>query len=191
VNVIDLAGHWLAPEPAAALARALDAGCPADITSAGRSVDAQLELIRLHRIDPAHHAYAAPILGPDASEHIAGYAIDAGPRMTAWFATHPRFGFVATALPAEPWHHAYRPASDAYRDAGPTTPHNRPKEDPVFVLLNNTPGSKSYGQAFALHAGRGSSISDVNDPAEFEKEGVPVLRVSEATYLNAVATWLK
>jgi hypothetical protein len=183
---IDTAGQWLAPPAAAALQRAVAAGCPLAITSAGRTPDEQQHLIDLHAAYPAVYAYAAPV---NASEHVTGNAIDTGDRnghgpMGDWFATHPGYGFVRTALPAEPWHWAYRLGLDQHLTptAPPAAPAPAPaqptdQEDPMLVIRNATSGA-----SFLLYNGRGTPILTATDLGAFQTAGVLTASLSPATY---------
>ncbi|HEY0119339.1 MAG TPA: hypothetical protein VGC04_11210 [Cellulomonas sp.] len=150
---VDTAGHWLNPQAAAALERAVAAGCPLDITSAGRTPAEQQHLIELHAAHPALYAYAAPV---DESEHVIGNALDSGDRaghgpMGDWFNAHPGYGFVQTALPAEPWHRAYRASSDEHltTTTAPTSTPS-PTEETDMIVIKQTSTGKTFTAAPGL-----------------------------------------
>lgn len=112
---VDPYGRWLDDRAAGSYLAAAEAGCPAGITSAGRTYAEQAELRALY--EAGKGAYA---MRPGTSAHERGLAVDlpVGPR--AWMLAHPDYGWRRTN-PREAWHFEYfvvldvapRPAAQA------------------------------------------------------------------------------
>ena len=155
-------GHgrgWLAPAPAASLAR-IDAqlGRPADINEAGRSPEQANEnrrkwLAYERYLNGGPWAPKAPYaLGADQSVHCWGYAADTDDSYDpAASAVWERNGWVQTALypnnlaKHEPWHREYREDRDQHRNdpapAGAETPTIPVRRDTMSIPpLANTGG---------------------------------------------------
>lgn len=144
VGMTDLGdGHWLNPAAATSFGRVKAADCPIAITSAGRTPAEQQQLRETYLADPAHHAYAAPVTGANASEHITGNALDCAEPMRTWMHQHGReWGWSFTGGAAEPWHFAYRASLDQHLTPMPytlTTP--TPSEDDMLNVVRNYDGS--------------------------------------------------
>lgn len=124
-------GHRLAADAAASYQRTRAAGCPAGITSAYRDPAEQAELRRRY-LAGTFPNYAAP---PEASDHCKGLALDlpTGPRQ--WMRAHgAAYGWQFTD-PKEPWHVAYRAATDSHRTAPTTTTTPITMEDTDMLAL--------------------------------------------------------
>lgn len=111
---------WLNDAAGRSLLRAIAAGCPVSITSAGRTAEAQQVLRTAYLAGRA--AYAETV---ERSEHVTGNAIDAAGSMLTWLRLHGAdHGWIHTGGSAEPWHYAYRLPRDKH--LAPTFPNLTP-----------------------------------------------------------------
>lgn len=153
---------WLAPGAAASYARARADGCPAGITSAGRTRAEQEALYA----DLLAGRRTASVAVPGTSRHERGTALDLpahGPRewMTAHGADH---GWIKNLVPGEPWHFEYQASRDRHlTDAPPTIAAPAmatQEEDDHMLMLAQQDGDPR------VWVGDGITRRHVKDPQE-------------------------
>lgn len=112
-------GFWLDAQASGAYKAARTAGCPAGVTSAGRTTAEQAALYERYQRDlatgrkPPRKA-SAP--GSKWDRHTKGLALDLPEHARSWMRAHgASFGWVADLVPAEPWHFEYRAALDQHK----------------------------------------------------------------------------
>lgn len=164
-TTIDDRGRWLADDAAASYQRMRRAGCPAGITSAGRTYAEQAELRRKYLRGEGNFA-----LPPGTSKHETGLALDVPEPARAWVREHGRaYGWVKDVNPAEPWHQEYRADLDEHKHD--TT--NRKGHLMVIIRAGSRVRAVCGDRLVGLNA---------DDVARFAAAGVPVVDVTEDTF---------
>ena len=104
--------HWLADDAAASYLRMLAAGCPAGITSAGRTRAEQQRLRDLYLAGKGNFA-----LPPGNSQHELGLALDLPEPARSWVRKNgAEYGWRKDVNPAENWHMEYVSTNDKHKD---------------------------------------------------------------------------
>lgn len=205
-------GFRLAAAPAASYARMREAGCPAGITSAYRSL-AEQQALRAAYLNGTG-AFALP---PGQSRHELGEALDLPRAAAAWVRAHPDHGWRFTN-PAEWWHCEYRldldrrvetvaapvatvPTAPASPDpAAPPIPLD-PQEDDMLALIiwcyehlvGRTPATDEVLSVLREQAGR--SGTDVAAWFLAARADAPAVHAAYRDYLGrdadtvGLATW--
>lgn len=122
-------GHWLDDAAAASYARMRDAGCPAGITSAGRTRAQQQALYDKWKAGllPGTPSVAKP----GTSRHETGLALDLPGGARAWVKAHGKaYGWISDLVKSEPWHFEYHPGRDTHK----------PSSKPAAVLKRGSKG---------------------------------------------------
>lgn len=156
---------WLEPLAAASYQRMRREGCPPGITSAGRSVAEQRELL----------AELGPWLAvpPERSDHVKGCAVDFPEPARSWVRAHPEHGW-RFEVDHEPWHGVHYPHLDQRVPRPVPPPMFDPEEGPM--LIRN--GSSRFR---AVHGDRLVPI-DPADVAAYVDRDIPVVPVGDVTW---------
>ncbi|WP_053071656.1 M15 family metallopeptidase [Cellulomonas sp. A375-1] len=157
-------GHWLADDAAASYRRMRAAGCPAGITSAGRTYAEQAELRRKYL--RGEGAFALP---PGSSRHETGHALDLPRDASAWMERHGGAHGWRRTNPKEWWHWEHFATHDTHRH----DPVNRKAPHMVIIRAGSRVRAVCGDRIVGL---------DVADVARFEAAGVPVVDVTPSTF---------
>jgi hypothetical protein len=125
-------GHWLRADAAESYERIRLAGCPAGITSAGRSYAEQVYLYtsRYSQVNTGvDHGYwdgkdwwrKPDVIGyvaiPGTSTHETGLSLDLPEPARAWVREHgAAYGWIKDTVNNEPWHMTYFPTRDEHTE---------------------------------------------------------------------------
>lgn len=168
-------GRWLAPAPAASYLRMRAAGCPAGITSAGRTTAEQRELYEDWLA--GRGAFALP---PGTSRHESGHALDLPRAASAWMEHHGGAHGWRRTNPNEWWHWEHFATHDTHRDdqPAPATPPTAPTHQETEMII-------TYGTKARLLSGGLLAGIEWSDVESFRKAGVPVVAVSSKSFESA------